>query len=98
MCIWTFSWSRVRVSVLTICTFSIDGGWRGGQCGAVPRKLRIQYGKTPYASVSPEWHLVKEHVFILTFFRRLCGSGCGGIFLDKTLAALSTRGMVWAAA
>ena len=46
----------------------------------------------------PEWHLDKTHVFILTLFRRLCGNGCGGIFLDKTFAALSTRGRVWAAA
>jgi hypothetical protein len=26
----------MQVSVLTICTFSIDGGWRGGQFGAFP--------------------------------------------------------------
>ena len=30
------------------------------------------------ASVSPEWRLDRKHVFILTLFRRLCGSGCGG--------------------
>ena len=38
----------MQVSVLTICTFSIDGGWPGGQCGAVPRQLRIQYGGAIY--------------------------------------------------
>jgi putative transposase len=33
----------VPVSVLTICTFSLDGGRLGGETGAMPRKLRMEY-------------------------------------------------------
>src|ERR1035438_8132580 len=60
---------------------------------------RAEPKKRVNEGVRPEWRLIKGPIFGgFVFIRRLCDSCCGGVFLGRTVAVLSTTGRVWAAA